>query len=61
VSGLVNGILAIVDHPNKLTISCFPEQVFLRVNKSIHEITRTEKQLTRKLLYLFRVISWIMS
>ena len=34
---------------NKVTTSCFLEQVFLRVNKSIHEITRTEKQTTRNL------------
>ena|SRR5882724_59122 len=37
----------------KQTTSCFLEQVFLRVNKSIHENTRTEKQLSLKLLYLF--------
>ena len=39
----------------------FLRRFLWRVNKSIHEITRTEKQLTRKLLDLIRVISWIMS
>src|SRR5882724_11691265 len=54
-------LLSVLFLGNKVTISCFLEQVFWQVNKPIHEITRTEKQLTRKLLDLFRVISWIMS